>query len=322
MEIENLRYFMEICKTGSFTIAAENCNISQSSLSKRIKVLEAELGTELFIRQHRSFVVTDAGRIVLEHAARILDIQEQMDSDLETLRRANDNVVNLALLGYATHYGLWPLIMNFFYRHSEVQNQVKIMSSDEMRRRIRHNESILCICYDHGFDSMDVCKFPLAADYYSVIIPARHPLYEREEISIYDLEGQDVCIQNEDSQIRRIMDRTIEDLQIHYHVRYTDFFPDSIFRTAILNNYLYPSLRNASSVYIPQDIRIAVFKEKITADLVLVWQKDRRLSESELAFVQFLKEHISSLIQKDDNAHEKFSSMDEKIMLGAIKDWM
>ncbi len=77
MEIHQLTYFVAVAETGSFSRAAERCNITQPSLSQQIMKLEQELGETLFERLPRKVVLTDAGRILLPRAISILgDLQD------------------------------------------------------------------------------------------------------------------------------------------------------------------------------------------------------------------------------------------------------
>lgn len=77
MEIHQLTYFVAVAETGSFTRAAERCNIAQPSLSQQIMKLEQELGEPLFDRLPRRVVLTDAGRMLLPRANSILaELQE------------------------------------------------------------------------------------------------------------------------------------------------------------------------------------------------------------------------------------------------------
>lgn len=77
MEIHQLTYFVAVAETGSFSRAAERCNITQPSLSQQIMKLEQELGEALFERLPRKVVLTDAGRILLPRAVNILgDLQD------------------------------------------------------------------------------------------------------------------------------------------------------------------------------------------------------------------------------------------------------
>ena len=88
MEMFQLRYFAAAAKRESFSRAAEECCVSQPSLSLQIANLEKEVGTQLFNRQGRSVRLTDAGRMLAEYAERIL--REEEDA-----RRAVRAVVGL-----------------------------------------------------------------------------------------------------------------------------------------------------------------------------------------------------------------------------------
>ena len=65
MEIHQLTYFVAVAETGSFTRAAEHCNVAQPSLSQQIIKLEQELGEPLFDRLPRRVVLTETGRMLL-----------------------------------------------------------------------------------------------------------------------------------------------------------------------------------------------------------------------------------------------------------------
>ena len=62
MEIQQLRYVCAVAETGSFSRAAERCQVAQPSLSQQILKLEQDLDARLFDRLGRSIRVTDAGR--------------------------------------------------------------------------------------------------------------------------------------------------------------------------------------------------------------------------------------------------------------------
>lgn len=68
MNLHHLRLFRAVAAEGSLTGAAQRLNLSQSALSTQIRTLEASLGHALFERRGRSLVLTEAGRIALDHA--------------------------------------------------------------------------------------------------------------------------------------------------------------------------------------------------------------------------------------------------------------
>src|SRR5262249_20725690 len=72
MEMHQLRYFVAVAQTGSFSRAAERCYVSQPSLSQQIQKLERGLKQKLFDRLGRRVVLTEPGRLVLARATAIL----------------------------------------------------------------------------------------------------------------------------------------------------------------------------------------------------------------------------------------------------------
>jgi LysR family transcriptional activator of nhaA len=83
LNFHHLRYFHAIAREGSLTRAAQRLNLSQSALSVQLKKLEESLGHPLFDREHKSLVLTEAGRMTLEHA--------------ESIFRAGDDLVDALL---------------------------------------------------------------------------------------------------------------------------------------------------------------------------------------------------------------------------------
>lgn len=73
MELRQLEYFVAIAETGAFSRAAVRLSVGQPVLSRQIKALERELGTELYYRTGRGIVLTEAGRVFEQHARGVLD---------------------------------------------------------------------------------------------------------------------------------------------------------------------------------------------------------------------------------------------------------
>ena len=68
MDTQNLNAFLLVAETGSFSMAAEKLHLTQPAVSKRVALLEGQLGTDLFDRIRRVISLTEAGRALLPHA--------------------------------------------------------------------------------------------------------------------------------------------------------------------------------------------------------------------------------------------------------------
>jgi LysR family hydrogen peroxide-inducible transcriptional activator len=104
MEIHQLTYFVAVAETGSFSRAAERCNVAQPSLSQQIQKLEQELGSPLFDRLTRRVVLTEAGRSLLPRAVSIL-------SELQDIKHAMKQEADIS--SGVLHVGFIPTIAPF-----------------------------------------------------------------------------------------------------------------------------------------------------------------------------------------------------------------
>jgi len=82
LNLHHLRLFRAVALDGTLTGAARTLNLSQSALSTQIKALEASLGHDLFERRGRGLILTEAGRIALDHAEAIFRTAEDLSATL------------------------------------------------------------------------------------------------------------------------------------------------------------------------------------------------------------------------------------------------
>ncbi len=82
LNLHHLRLFRAVALEGKLTEAARQLNLSQSALSTQIKTLEAALGQDLFERRGRELILTEAGRIALDHAEAIFRTAEDLKATL------------------------------------------------------------------------------------------------------------------------------------------------------------------------------------------------------------------------------------------------
>lgn len=87
LNYKHLRYFQAVAHDGNLTRAADKLNISQSALSVQIRTLEERLGHDLFERRGRSLILTEAGRIALDHADEIFRHGEELLAELSETGR-------------------------------------------------------------------------------------------------------------------------------------------------------------------------------------------------------------------------------------------
>lgn len=113
MELRHLRYFLSVASERNFTRAAEALGIAQPPLSRQIRELEEELGQLLFDRESRPLALTDAGRLLLDHAQRVMSATGQLKAAMKQHAEGSRRRFLIGFVG-STIYGPVPDLIRRF----------------------------------------------------------------------------------------------------------------------------------------------------------------------------------------------------------------
>jgi LysR family transcriptional regulator, low CO2-responsive transcriptional regulator len=145
LEPARLRLLVEVDRRGSISAAAEACRISQPSATKQLKTLEAAVGEKLVERNGRASRVTEAGELVVAHAARVLDTLQGLQEELGALRGAETGTLALAASTTSGTYVVPAILQCFADRHPGVDVDISIGSSAWVAERVAKHEFSLGI---------------------------------------------------------------------------------------------------------------------------------------------------------------------------------
>lgn len=125
MDLRQLEYFVSILREGSLTAAAKRCRIAQPSLSQQLRALEDELGEALVHRKPRGVEPTAAGRILLEHAERVLHEARLLRERFANRRESQEGTVIFGMIPTIGPYLLPKLLGPFREALPKIDVQVR-----------------------------------------------------------------------------------------------------------------------------------------------------------------------------------------------------
>jgi len=147
LDTDQLRSFLAIVDTGSFTRAAERVNKTQSAVSMHIRRLEEQLGCALFVKQGRGAKLTNEGEELIDYARRIMQAEAGAMAALS--RKGLKGAVRLGIPDdYAEAY-LADILTRFNHRHPLVEIAVTCENSIELAALVHGGALELALVTDH-----------------------------------------------------------------------------------------------------------------------------------------------------------------------------
>jgi LysR family transcriptional regulator, transcriptional activator of the cysJI operon len=206
MELWHLRTFREVAETLNFTRASEKLHLTQSAISHQIKALEEELKVPLFIRAKQGVTLTDAGRIALEYAIRILDEAEEMRENIVGTEKSLAGRVRVAAATQALVFLFAPFFEDFMDAHENIELLFRTTVSTEQTVN-----DILNNVADVGFASFAIYSPILEAvelfeDELVLVTGKKHRLARQSEIKTAELEKERWILFERGASIRRATD--------------------------------------------------------------------------------------------------------------------
>jgi len=193
MTLTELRYVVTLARERHFGRAAERCHVSQPTLSVAVKKLEDELGIPLFERSKSSIRVTETGQRIIEQSQRVLD----QVGVIRDMAQDGKNQLNSPLkVGAIYTIGpyLFPHLLPELRRAApEMPLYIEENYTASLRQKLRHSE-LDAIIVALPFDEPEVVTLPLYDEPFVVLLPAGHPLTEKEQITAEEMSKEQLLL--------------------------------------------------------------------------------------------------------------------------------
>lgn len=193
MEIRHLKLIREVAETKSLTKAKDALFLSQSALSHQLKEIESQLGTPLFHRVNKQLILTNAGKMVLESAERILTDLEKTEISIKKYVSGTSGTLRLATQCYTCYHWLPSLMSDFNKEFPNVEIEIFHSNDTDVETRVLNGDIDLAIIYENS-DRQNIEYHELFRDEVYAIVPKEHAWAKRAYVQARDFEDQTVII--------------------------------------------------------------------------------------------------------------------------------
>ncbi|MFF9352267.1 LysR family transcriptional regulator [Streptomyces sp. NPDC014734] len=195
LNLERLRTLDALARHGSVSAAAEGLHVTTSAVSQQMAKLEREVGQRLLARNGRGVRLTDAGRLLADHAARILSQVALAQSDIEAQRGEVVGEILLSAFPTAARGLLPDALRTLRADHPELRVRTREWEPEDGIRGVIRGEIDLAVVLDWSNKRLPVpgglARADLLDDVPDIAMPADHPLAERAEVDLEEFADDD-----------------------------------------------------------------------------------------------------------------------------------
>jgi DNA-binding transcriptional LysR family regulator len=192
METHQVRYFLTLARTLNFTKAAEECNVSQPSLTRAIKNLEEEFGGPLFHRERANTHLTQLGRAMLPHIEQSYLAAQSARALAEAFKRGDVAVLRLGLSNTVSCHLFAEIFNGVRCGVPNFELAVDGGPDSDLREAMLKGNSDLVVGSEDGAAPERIRIWPLFTENFRIIAPAAHRLAAKTPLMLQDLDGEDV----------------------------------------------------------------------------------------------------------------------------------
>lgn len=278
MELRHLRYFLDVAREGNFALAARRLTVAPSTLYRRLKDLELDLGIELFDHQDGNVRLSSAGQLFAGHAQRIVNEATLIAEDMASLAKGRRGIVRIGANGVATEL---PAISKGLRdaRAALPDLEIRLIASwsQEQIDRVRQGGLDLGLVYTRT-DADHVAFTPVQHQRFVLVVPRDHRLAGPGEVRLADLSDEDFIFQTR-GEHGTVHDRLIAACQaggLVPRIRHYILHEDTQLAMVAAGMGISLTLEGAAARRWRRQIVFKPVRDlDVSVDLDLIWNEDR-----------------------------------------------
>ena len=218
MEIRQLRAFVAIAESGTFTAGALRVHVTQAAISMQIRQLETEIGAKVFVRAPRHVILTEAGEQLLRRARHILREHDAALDEIAELAGAERGRLRIGSASAMVLTEPLPLILKELRKqHPAAEIAVTSGTSEVLVDQILAGEVDVAFV-SLPVDERGIKTERLSEDQLVAIASPRHKLAKQRTISAYTLAGERLILGERGGNTRRLIDQFFAQAGVALHV--------------------------------------------------------------------------------------------------------
>ena len=286
MEIQQLYYYMELCKQKNFTEAGYACNMTQGALSKQIRKLENELGITLIRRNTRKFELSKEGEIFLSYAKKMTGTYEEMLKNVQ-----KNQEIKIGCMPVLAPYHFARLVADFRKEYPDI----KLVIDERIASEIQENSDRydFLILRENMMEDQKKFRFsPLYDDKLCAVLYEKHPLYGRERLQLKELKDDVFIFPERGSGSYEVFYKSCEKAGFEPKIAFE--FPQANTIMSFVSEGVGVTI-TFSTVYREAKcagVKMIPLEDELHSVISLFYRKNKPLDYAKKQFLNYVREHL------------------------------
>jgi DNA-binding transcriptional LysR family regulator len=209
MNFHQLHIFYTVAEKGSFSAAAQALHMTQPAVTMQIQSLEDYFGTKLLHRSTKKIELSEAGRTLLPHAKRSVELVRQTDEAMSAFTQMLQGRLQLGASLTIGEYVLPRMLGPFARQYPDISIVMKVMNTTQIMDDIlKHQLNFGLI--EAPVHHPDMIVEPVMQDELKLVVPAGHALADRGEVELEDVLSYAFVLREKGSGTRQVMEDQLQ----------------------------------------------------------------------------------------------------------------
>lgn len=293
MELRQLKYFITIATTKSYSAAAKSLFVTQPTLSWNIQQLEEEFNSHLFFQTKQGLQLTEHGEKLFDHGQRVLKEYERLMEDMQIINRQKKTLkVGITVL-FVIQY--MEQIVRFTSMNPEVELSFVQSGSVEVQKMLARDEiDIGLVSFPNYESTIEIERLKTSHSSYtvSVVLPFDHPLAQKKAITVKDLKGYSICAFSDDYVLGNILYARCKEYGFHPNVIFKNKNWEVILQNTLMTKGLALMPQALEQISNFKDLKWVPLKDKASVfEIGIAYQKKKKLEDHTIRFIDYMKEN-------------------------------
>lgn len=286
MEIQQLYYYMELCKQKNFTEAGYVCNMTQGALSKQIRKLENELGITLIRRNTRKFELSKEGEIFLSYAKKMTGTYEEMLKNVQ-----KNQEIKIGCMPVLAPYHFARLVADFRKEYPDI----KLVIDERIASEIQENSDRydFLILRENMMEDQKKFRFSqLYDDKLCAVLYEKHPLYGRDRLQLKELKDDVFIFPERGSGSYEVFYKSCEKAGFEPKIAFE--FPQANTIMSFVSEGVGITI-TFSTVYREAKcagVKMIPLEDELHSVISLFYRKNKPLDYAKKQFLNYVREHL------------------------------